>query len=134
LYNQQASSSTTDADMEGDNDDKDATTSRPSKTVKTDSMYDDDDFELTKETYVFPKCPAIDIVSAVRVTSSDRQVSYHPLLMSVKCKNMRIAKILASIDKIKKFLEVVQKKELNQLNALCLLVVIGKTPLNKFPL
>jgi hypothetical protein len=82
-------------------------------------------------TYVFPQCPAIDIVSAIRVTSSNRQVSYHPLLVSVKCKNMKNAEIIASIDKIKKFLGVVRKKQPNQLNALCLLIVIGKTPLNK---
>ncbi len=36
-------------------------------------------------TYMYPNCPAIDIISAIRVTSSDGKTSYHPLLVSVKC-------------------------------------------------
>jgi hypothetical protein len=79
-------------------------------------------------TYVFSNSEAIDIVSAIRVTSSDGEITYHPLLVSVKCRRMYPLEIESSFNDVKKLLKNVRKKQPNHINALCLLVVIGKTP------
>jgi hypothetical protein len=79
-------------------------------------------------TYVFSNSEAIDIVSAIRVTSSDGEITYHPLLVSVKCRRMYPTEIESLFNDVKNLLEDVRKKQRNHIKALCLLVVIGKTP------
>jgi hypothetical protein len=82
-------------------------------------------YDAAVGTYVFSDCEEIDIVSSIRVTSSDGKTSYHPLLVCVKCgESMSPTNIKSSMDEISIFLESVRNEQ-NNIPALYLIIVIG---------
>jgi hypothetical protein len=76
-------------------------------------------------TYTYPNCPAIDLVSAIRV-SDKKGILYHPLLVSVKC--CKQPNINEAFDKMKELLVKVRAGGEKCPKALCLLIVIGAAP------
>ena len=94
-------------------------------------------YKSATASYVYPDCPAIDLVAAIRVkpVSSNGDYMYHPLLVSVKChQEFNNTKMKEAMTKMATLLQN-KRKEQNGKEcpaALCLLVLIGQDKKNPF--
>lgn len=78
--------------------------------------------------YVYPLCPAIDIVFPIKKLDAQGATSYHPCLVSVKCwDSITFAHMDNALNKMKGYLQECRPNEDKSTSALCLLFVIGSS-------
>jgi hypothetical protein len=83
--------------------------------------------------YVFPNCPAIDIVFPIKqVKTNGGAISYHPCLVSVKCwENIGRSDMDSALTRMRGYLEDRRTDDDKSTKALCLLLVIGTSSIPK---
>ena len=63
-------------------------------------------FNTATGCYVYPPCPAIDIVFPIKKVDSKNKISYHPCLVSVKCwDSIGFSRMVKARDSMKAYLE-----------------------------
>jgi hypothetical protein len=83
-------------------------------------------YDTATACYVYPLCPAIDIVFPIKKVNAESKTSFHPCLVSVKCWDaIRLKDMEDARTSMKKYLEEFRLKGDKSTTALCLLLVIG---------
>ena len=65
--------------------------------------------------YVYPLCPAIDMVFPIKKKNSDDTISYHPCLVSVKWwDSINNSEMKKAVDKMRDYLEHIVQTEISR--------------------
>jgi len=74
--------------------------------------------------YAYRNCKALDIEASIKVVGDDSQVTYHPLLVSVKnCAKVTTRDVGIWVAKMKSFLNEVRKDE--KTTSVCIILLLG---------
>jgi hypothetical protein len=76
--------------------------------------------------YVYPLCPAIDIVFPIKQVNATGMICYHPCLVSVKCwDSITQSDMESALTSMGDYLQAHRPNDVKSTSALCLLIVIG---------